>query len=289
MDHRVGHQLADDQRRAVDQLVGAPLLQGPTREAARLATRIGLGERRICCARIGNEVMVVFGDSLADSPHGDRLAATGTGAAEETRMPSNHDAKKTSGATRDGTVHDGSGRGRRAAEAPPRGAGRHAGRQLPQAAAGLRRGPGRGAGHRLQRDRRAPAAHPLRADPGPAGRRPRGAAQRAAPARTRRGRLGQVRRRRQQPGDGPRPPDGRVRPRGRGGLRRRPDPADGPAARRPVAARRAAAGRPQRERARGPAVLDRRRDHPGHPRGRHRGQARAARRGSATRTGAGAT
>ena len=93
-------------------------------------------------------------------------------------------------------------------------------------------------------------------------------------ARPGRGRLGEVRRGRQQPGHRPGASHRRVRPGGRGGLRRRPDPADGPAARRPVAARRAAAGRPQRERARGPAVVDRRRDHPGDPGGRHRGQAR---------------
>ena len=41
---------------------------------------------------------------------------------------------------------------------------------------------------------------------------------------------------------------------------------------RPLAGRAAAAG-PQRQRAGGAAVVDRRRDHPGDPRGRHRGQA----------------
>ena len=148
---------------------------------------------------------------------------------------------------------------------------------------------GRRAGDRLQRDRRASAAHPLGADPGAAGRRPRGQAQRTAPARTRRGRLGQVRRLGQQPGHRPGPPDGRVRPGGRGGVRRRPDPADGPAAQRAVPARGAAAGRPEHERARGPAVHDRRRDHPGHPRGRHRGQAGRPGAGPRLPTAAGAT
>ena len=160
------------------------------------------------------------------------------------------------------------------AEAPSRRAGRHARRQLPQTAAGLRGGARRRARDRLQRDRRASAAHPLGADPGPAGRRPRGQAQRAAPARTGEGGWARCVGRGQQPGHRPRPPDGRVRPGGRGGVRRRPDPADGPAARRAVPARGAAAGRPKRERAGGPAVHDRRRDHQGDPRGRHRGQAR---------------
>ena len=160
------------------------------------------------------------------------------------------------------------------AAAPARGAQRHARRQLPQAAAGLGQRAGRRPRERLQRDRRAAAAPDQRAGPRPAGRRPRGPALRAAAGRRRRGRLGEVDRVGQRPGLRPGASHGRAGPGRRRRLGGRPDPAHGRGPERPAAARRAAPAGPQRERAREPALRHLARDHPGDPRGRHRGQAR---------------
>ena len=90
--------------------------------------------------------------------------------------------------------------------------------------------------------------------------------------------------------DRPGPSHRRVRPRGRRRLRGRPDPADGPAR---STASHCGASRcglaTERQRPGRPALVDRRRDHPGDPRGRHRGQARRPGAGAQRRRHAGAT